>query len=263
MNGNTNLLLHLTESVAFGYLGYAMHNRINDIDEQHSAQIKHLFSAIADIKQQFQCVARENLMLRRKVKKLQKMFWTYNMGADASIDCAPAYFDNAVIVDLPTECVDDIPDIGYDSDPDTLMELDNVQAVVEPEPVPEPEQEQAPVESTSTEPESIPIPEQMSIESIPVIVPVEHLAELVPVSSTVEQAPIESIPVSSTVESTPVEQAPVQEQVPVARVSVPAPANVLRHGTIWNPKTEKYTKITSKAGSKLYEEYKKSQRSKK
>ena len=264
MNSNTNLLLHLTETVAFGYLGYAMHNRINEIERTHSIHLDKLYAAIADMRQQFSMVERENLVLKRKVKKLQKMFWTYNMGGDTSLDYVPAFLDNTVMItDIPTDVsVDDLPDIGYDSDPDPdlLMELEPDSPATDSTIVTEPDSLTTELESTTTESIIVTEPDSQTTElESPTT---ESIIVTEPDSQTTE---LESPTTESTIVTEP-EIARVKETPIITEVQPPpvqTPVQIIKNGTIWNPNTGKYTKITSKAGSILYETYQKSKTNKK
>jgi len=84
MNANTNLLLHLTGSVVYGYFGYALHTRVCEIESVYNKQFNQLFAEVAKLRTQLSLQETKNVRLHKQVRKLNKMFWAYNI-SDASV----------------------------------------------------------------------------------------------------------------------------------------------------------------------------------
>lgn len=227
MNNNTNLLLHLTGSVVYGYFGYALHTRVGQIENIYNKQFNHIFSEIGKLRTQLNVQEAENTRLKRHIRKLNKMFWAYNVG-DAEVVADESATSGALVAPDPLALE---ADIGYDSDPE-IQDTSEVAEEVEysemrtATPVTEPAELQTipePIQETLTEP--IPDPIQ------------ENTQEPEEVSSPIEL-------ISEQTAETPITN--------VVSVVIPP---IIKGDKIWNPASSRYILRDSKLGKILHSNY--------
>lgn len=266
MNGNTNLLLHLTGSVVYGYFGYALHTRVCQIETIYDKQFNHLFSELGKLRKDLVAQEAENTRLKRQVRKLNKMFWAYNI-SDA--ECMSATADSPVervvrpelpfpFASLPIVELDS--DIGYDSDPDP--EIQDISPDPEMTTIEEHKPAEAEGEEELSEPEqvspndSVPEPAELSDPSEPLVETfpeplIEHPSENVP-------EPLVEPPSESVLEPEPGngnEETVVTNVVYLTSDQNQVIPPILKGDKIWNPASSRYILQASKVGKVLFANY--------